>query len=130
MCKAGIADNDALRAVFPGLQALMSDQKDSCDISFAVQRQSPWSRQFVRPGISQLQYTMADVSVVQVMQVHFLVVAQRPFLMVRPVWQTIEISQLQYAPGGQCSCCAGRASLVKLAQDVLVGPCTQVHGQG
>ena len=26
------------------------------------------------------------------------------FLMVRPVWQTIEISQLQYAPGGQCSC--------------------------
>ena len=52
------------------------------------------------------------------------------FLMVRPVWQTIEISQLQYAPGGQCSCCAGRASLVKLAQDVLVGPCTQVHGHG
>ena len=26
------------------------------------------------------------------------------FLMVRPVWQTIEISQLQYAPGGRCPC--------------------------
>ena len=55
----------------------VTDQKDSCDISFAVQRQSPWSRQFVRPGISQLQYTMADVSVVQVVQVLFPVVAQR-----------------------------------------------------
>ena len=31
------------------------------------------------------------------------VVAQRPFLMVRPVWQTIQISQLHHAPGGQCS---------------------------
>ena len=49
--------------------------------------------------------------------------------MVKPVWQTIEISQLQYALGGLRSCYAGRASLVKLAQDVLVGPCTQVHGQ-
>ena len=78
----------------------------------------------------QLQYTKADVPVEQVMQVHFLVVAQRPFLMVRLVWQTIEISQLQYALGGQCSCYAGRASLVKLAQDMLVGPCTLVHGQG
>ena len=73
---------------------------------------------------------MADVPVVLFMQVHFPVVAQRPFLMVMPVWQIIEISQLQYAPGGQCSCCAGGASLVKLAQVVLVGPCTQVHGQG
>ena len=66
---------------------------------------------------------MADVPVELVMQV--LVVAQRPFLMVRPVWQTIEISQLQHAPGGLRFCYAGRASLVKLAQDVLVGP---VHG--
>ena len=65
-----------------------------------------------------------------VMQVHFLVVVQRPFLMVMPVWQIMEISQLQYAPGGQCSCCAGQASLVKLAQVVLVGPCTEEHGQG
>ena len=32
--------------------------------------------------------------------------------------------------GGLCSCCSGRASLVKLAQDLLVGPCTQVHGLG
>ena len=40
---------------------------------------------------------MADVPVVLIMQVHFLVVVQRPLLMVRPVWQTIEISQLQYA---------------------------------
>ena len=50
--------------------------------------------------------------------------------MVQPVWQTIEISQLQYALGGLRSGYAVRASLVKLAQDVLVGPCTQVHGQG
>ena len=53
MCKAGIAGFHALRAVFPGSQPLMSDimagmdQKDSCDISFAVQRQSPWSKLFV-----------------------------------------------------------------------------------
>ena len=33
-----------------------------------AQRQSPWSRQFVGPWISQLQHTMADVSVVQVVQ--------------------------------------------------------------
>ena len=55
-------------------------------------------------GHPQLQYTMADVLVELVMQVHFFVVAQRPIPMVRPVWRTIEISQLQYAPGGQCSC--------------------------
>ena len=78
----------------------------------------------------QLLNAVIDVPVDLVMQVHFLVVAQRPFLMVKPVWQTIEISQLQYALGGLRSCYAGRASLVKLAQDVLVGPCTQVHGQG
>ena len=81
-------------------------------------------------GIPQLLNTVAHVPVVQVEQVHFPVVTQRPFLMVKPVWQTKEISQLQYALGGQCSCYAGRASLVKLAHDVLVGPCTQVHGQG
>ena len=74
---------------------------------------------------------MADVPVVLVKQVHFqLNVTQRPFLMVRPVWQTIEISQLQYALGGLCSCCSVRASLVMLAQALLVGPCTQVHGLG
>ena len=78
----------------------------------------------------QLLFAVIDVPVVLVMQVHFLVVAQRPFLMVKPVWQTIEISQLQYALGGLCSCYAGRASLVKLVQVVLVRPCTQVHGQG
>ena len=38
------------------------------------------------------------------------VVAQRPFLMVKPVWQTIEISQLQYALGGLRSCYAGRVA--------------------
>ena len=73
---------------------------------------------------------MADVPVVLVEQVHFPIVTQRPFLMVMPVWRTIEISQLQYALGGLCSCCSGRASLVKLAEDLLVGPCTQVHGLG
>ena len=31
----------------------------------------------------------------QVEQVHFPVVTQRPILMVQPVWRTIEISQLQ-----------------------------------
>ena len=76
----------------------------------------------------QLLNAVIDVLVDLVMQVHFLVVAQRPFLMVKSVWQTTEISQSQYALGGLRSCCAGRASLVKLAQDVLVGPCTQVHG--
>ena len=82
--------------------------------------------------IPRLQFLNAviDVAVVQVVQVHFPVVTQRPFLMVKPVWQTIEISQLQQALGGLRSCYAVRASLVKLAQDVLVGPCTQVHGQG
>ena len=50
--------------------------------------------------------------------------------MVKPVRQTIEISQLQFALGGLRSCHAVRASLVKLAHDVLVGPCTQVHGHG
>ena len=55
------------------------DQKDIYDISFSVQRQSPWSRQFVRPEISQLHYMMADVSVVHVVQVLFPVVAQRQF---------------------------------------------------
>ena len=64
------------RPLMSDIMAVM-DQKDSCDISFAVQRQSPWSGQFVRPGISQLQCTMADVSVVHVVQVHFPVVAQR-----------------------------------------------------
>ena len=76
----------------------------------------------------QLLNAVIDVLVDLVMQVHFLVVAQRPFL--KPVWQTTEISQSQYALGGLHSCYAGRASLVKLAQDVLVGPCTQVHGHG
>ena len=64
-------------------------------------------------GHSQLQNTMADVPVELVMQVHFLVVAQRPFLMVTLVWQTIEILQLQYAPvvnvPVELSGCAGRA---------------------
>ena len=54
--------------------------------------------------------------------------AQKPFLMVKPVWQTIEISRLQFVLCGLRSCYAFRASLVKLAHDVLVGPCAQVHG--
>ena len=37
------------------------------------------------------------------------VVTQRPFPMVQPVWRTIEIPQLQFALGGQCSDYAGRA---------------------
>ena len=37
----------------------------------------PWSRQFVRTGIPQLLYKVVDVPVVQVVQVHFPVVAQR-----------------------------------------------------
>ena len=37
----------------------------------------PWSRQFVRPWIHQLLYKVVDVPVVQVVQVHFPVVAQR-----------------------------------------------------
>ena len=61
-------------------------------------------------GHSQLQYTMADVPVELVMQVHFLVVAQRPF------------------SHGQ-ACLADHRFLLSF-QDVLVGPCTQVHGQG
>ena len=55
----------------------------------------------------QLLNAVIDVPVDLVMQVHFLVVAQRPFLMVKPVWQTMEISQLQYALGGLRSCYAG-----------------------
>ena len=47
-------------------------------------------------SIPQLLNTVAHVPVVQVEQVHFPVVTQRPFLMVRPVWRTIEISQLQF----------------------------------
>ena len=107
-----------------------------------AQRQSPWSRQFVRRWISQLQYTMADVSVVQVVQAlprrcaETVSMAQTVRLTMdipscsarwpmsllswscrftssscaeavshgQPVCQTIEISQLQYALGGQCSC--------------------------
>ena len=57
--------------------------------------------------IPQLLNTVADVPVVQVEQVHFPVVTQRPIPMVRPVWRTIEISQLQYALSGRCPCCAG-----------------------
>ena len=57
------------RPLMSDIMAVM-DQKDSCDISFAVQRQSPWSGQFVRPGISQLQYMVVAVPVVLVMQVH------------------------------------------------------------
>ena len=41
---------------------------------------------------------------------HFPVVTQRPTPTVQPVWRTIEISQLQLAPGGRRPCCAGRAS--------------------
>ena len=37
----------------------------------------PWSRQFVRPGISQLLHMVVDALVVQVEEVHFPVVAQR-----------------------------------------------------
>ena len=37
------------------------------------------------------------------------VVTQRPFPMVQLVWRTMEISQLQFALGGQCSDYAGRA---------------------
>ena len=64
---------------------------------------------------------MADFPVLLVMQVHFLVVAQltadhRDFAVaVRAGWFMFLL---------------GRASLVKLAQDLLVGPCTQVHGEG
>ena len=72
----------------------------------------PWSRQFVRPGIPQLLHMVFDVPVVQVEQVHFPVVTQRPIPMVGPVWRTIEISKLQYAPGGSCPCCAGRVGLL------------------
>ena len=91
---------------------------------------SPWSKLFVCPWTFHSCSTRCPLSLLCGHAGSLFVVAQRPFLMVRPVWQTIEISQLQYAPGGQCSCCASRASLVKLAQVVLVGPCTQVHGQG
>ena len=77
MCKAGIAGFHACslvhRPLMSDIMAVM-DQKDNYDISFAVQRQSPWSRQFVRPWISQVHYMMADVSVVQVL---FPFVAQR-----------------------------------------------------
>ena len=45
--------------------------------------------------IPQLLNTVADVPVVQVEQVHFPIVTQRPIPMVRPVWRTLEISQLQ-----------------------------------
>ena len=62
--------------------------------------------------ISQLQYTVAEVPVVQVEQVHFPVVTQRPILMVQPLWRTIEISQLQYAPVGRCPCCGGRVGFL------------------
>ena len=60
-----------------------------------------------------------DVPVDLVMQVHFLVVSQRLFLMVKPVWQTIEISQLQYALVVYVPLVRVEQVLVKLAQDVL-----------
>ena len=44
-----------------------------------------------------------------VMQVVVAVVAQRLLPMVQPVQQTMD-SQLLFVPGGQCPCCAGRAS--------------------
>ena len=49
---------------------------------------------------AELLNTVADDPVVQVEQVHFTVVMLRQIPMVRPVWRAIEISQLQYAPGG------------------------------
>ena len=67
------------------------DQKDNYDISFVVQRQSPWSGQYVRPGISQLQYTMADVSVVQVVQVLFPQRCAEAVSMVQTVRLTMDI---------------------------------------
>ena len=121
------------------LPSCCSISNGRCPIVHFVQVHFPVAAQRVFPmvqtvrltiGIPQLLNTVVHVPVELVMQVHFPVVTQRPFLMVKPVWQTKEISKLQYALGGQCSCYAGRASLVKLAPDVLVGPCTQVHGQG
>ena len=94
------------RPLMSHIMAVM-DQKDNYDNSFAVQRQSPWSRQFVRPGISQLQYTMADVSVVQVVQVLFPVVAQR-----QSPWSKL------------CPCCACRASSLPYRDAEVVS-----HGQ-
>ena len=42
----------------------------------------------------------------------FPVVTQRPDSHGQPVWRTIEISQLQFAPGGRCLCGAGRAGFL------------------
>ena len=42
----------------------------------------------------------------------FHVVTQRLIPTVQLDWRTIEISQLQFASGGRCPCCAGRAGLL------------------
>ena len=73
-------------------------------------------------GHSQLQYTMADVPVELVMQVHFLVVAQRPF----SHGQACLADHRDFAVAVR----AGWSMFLLSFQDVLVGPCAQAHGQG
>ena len=89
----------------------------------------PWSRQFARPWISQLLHIVVDALVVQVEQVHFPVVTQRPF-----PWSSLSSRPLRFAVAVRVgwslsqlcglSCCLG--AVVQETVEILQLPCCGV----
>ena len=91
--------------------------------------------------ISQLLNTVADVPVVQVEQVHFPVVTQRPFpwsslsgrplrfaVAVRVGWSTSLLCRLSCFPGAVVQ--ETVALWWSWVDGIFLGPCTQVQGRG